>query len=73
MYTGRSASRSITASRVASAVLLLTFVTRKSGTFQKESTDTRIREVAQNLSVPLMTEEEVAAFSTEVKLKNKNV
>lgn len=39
---------------------------------QKESADARIREVARNLSVLLMTEEEVAAFSAEVKLKNKN-
>ncbi|MCX6790437.1 MAG: CYTH domain-containing protein [Candidatus Kaiserbacteria bacterium] len=38
---------------------------------QKESADARIREVTKNLSVPLMTEEEVAAFSAEVKLKNK--
>ncbi|MFA6414667.1 MAG: CYTH domain-containing protein [Candidatus Paceibacterota bacterium] len=37
----------------------------------KQDADTHIREVAQNLSVPLMTEEEVAAFSAEVRAKKK--
>jgi adenylate cyclase class IV len=40
---------------------------------EKEAADARIIEVAKNLSVPLMTEEEVAAFSAEVKSKRKNV
>lgn len=39
---------------------------------EKESADVRIREVAKTLSVPLMTEEEVAAFSAEVRSKKKN-
>lgn len=37
----------------------------------KEAADARIREVAENLSVPLMTEEEVATFSAEVRARNK--
>lgn len=38
---------------------------------EKESADARIKEAAKALSVSLMTEEEVAAFSTEVRLKKK--
>lgn len=38
---------------------------------EKESADARIREAATTLSVPLMTEEEVAAFSAEVRTKKK--
>ncbi|MDO8451571.1 MAG: CYTH domain-containing protein [bacterium] len=38
---------------------------------EKESADARIIEVARALSVSLMTEEEVAAFLAQVKLKNK--
>lgn len=38
---------------------------------EKEAADTRIRDVAKELSVPLMTEEEVAAFSAEVRAKKK--
>lgn len=34
---------------------------------EKEGADARIREVAKRFSVPLMTEEEVAAFSAEVR------
>lgn len=40
---------------------------------EKEAADVRIHEVAKTLSVPLMTEEEVAAFSAEVRAKKKNV
>lgn len=40
---------------------------------EKESADTRITEVAKALLVPLMTEEEVAAFSAEVRAKKKKV
>ncbi|MCR4279282.1 MAG: CYTH domain-containing protein [Candidatus Zambryskibacteria bacterium] len=36
---------------------------------EKEAADTRIRDAAKELSVPLMTEEEVAAFSVEVRAK----
>lgn len=39
---------------------------------EKESTDARIREAAAALAVPLMTEEEVAAFSAEVRAKKKS-
>jgi adenylate cyclase class IV len=39
---------------------------------EKETADARIHEVAKALSVPLMTEEEVAAFSAEVRAKKKN-
>lgn len=38
---------------------------------EKASADVRINEVAKELSVPLMTEEEVATFSAEVRSKNK--
>lgn len=38
---------------------------------EKEAADARIREAAAALSVPLMTEEEVAAFSAEVQAKKK--
>lgn len=38
---------------------------------EKEAADDRIREVARILSVPLMTEKEVAAFSAEVRAKKK--
>ncbi len=37
----------------------------------KEAADTRIAEVAKTLSVPLMTEEEVATFSAKVRAKKK--
>lgn len=40
---------------------------------EKEAADARIREVAKSLSVSLMTEEEVAAFSAKVRAKNKVV
>lgn len=39
---------------------------------EKETADVRIRDAANELSVPLMTEEEVAAFSAEVRAKKKN-
>lgn len=39
---------------------------------EKEAADALIREVAKTLSVPLMTEEEVAAFSAEVRAKKKD-
>lgn len=40
---------------------------------QKETADARIVEVAKTLSVTLMTEEEVKAFSAEVRAKQKGV
>ncbi|MDO8451562.1 MAG: CYTH domain-containing protein [bacterium] len=40
---------------------------------EKESADARIHEVAKLLSVQLMTEEEVKAFSAEVRAKQKGV
>jgi adenylate cyclase class IV len=40
---------------------------------EKEGADVRIHEAAKTLSVPLMTEEEVAAFSAEVRAKKKGV
>lgn len=39
---------------------------------EKESADARIRNVAKIFSVPLMTEEEVATFSAEVRAKKKS-
>lgn len=42
-----------------------------SGLSEKESADARIHEAAAALAVPLMTEEEVAAFSAEVRAKKK--
>lgn len=38
---------------------------------EKETADAHIREVAKTLSVSLMTEEEVAAFSAEVRSRKK--
>ncbi len=38
---------------------------------EKEAADARIREIAEALSVPLMTEEEVAAFSAQVRSRKK--
>lgn len=38
---------------------------------EKESADERIREAAATLAVPLMTEEEVATFSAEVRSRKK--
>ncbi|MBU6214796.1 CYTH domain-containing protein [Patescibacteria group bacterium] len=40
---------------------------------EKESADARIREAAAALAVPLMTEEEVAAFSAKVRAQNKSL
>ena len=42
-----------------------------SGLSEKEAADARIKGVAEALSVPLMTEEEVGAFSALVRLKKK--
>ncbi|MDD2657243.1 MAG: CYTH domain-containing protein [Candidatus Pacebacteria bacterium] len=39
---------------------------------EKEAADARIRDAAEALSVPLMTEEEVAAFSAKVRAKKKD-
>lgn len=41
------------------------------GLSERESADARIHEAAVALSVPLMTEEEVAAFSAAVRAKKK--
>lgn len=39
---------------------------------EKETADARIRDAAKALSVPLMTEEEVGAFSADVRAKKKS-
>jgi adenylate cyclase class IV len=39
---------------------------------EKEAADVRIREAAESLSVPLMTDDEVAAFITKVRAEKKN-
>ena len=40
---------------------------------EKEVADARITEVAKNLSISLMTEEEISTFLAEVRLKKKNM